>query len=51
MVLAVIASVVVFTYWAYYRVVYKKEKEAWAEIELVALLMMVFLGILWFVLL
>ena len=50
MVLAIIASVVVFTYWAYYRVVYKKQTNAWADIELVALLLVVFLIILWFVL-
>jgi hypothetical protein len=50
MILAIIASIVVFTYWAYYRVVYKQEKEAWSDIETVALLLVVFLVILWFIL-
>lgn len=50
MILAIIASIVVFTYWAYYRVVYKREKEAWTDIERVAILLVVFLIVLWFIL-
>jgi hypothetical protein len=50
MVPATIICVVLFTYWAYYRVVYKQDKEAWTEIEVVAGLLLVFLVILYFIL-
>lgn len=49
MILSIIASIVIFTYWAYYRVVYKQEKQAWADIERVALLLVVFLIMLYFI--
>ncbi|MDO1448958.1 hypothetical protein Q0590_21955 [Rhodocytophaga aerolata] len=50
MILAIIASIILFTYWAYYRVVYKQEKTAWADIERVAMLLVVFLVALYFIL-
>jgi hypothetical protein len=46
---AVLLSIIIFTYWAYYRVVYKKEKEAWSEIEVVAFLIVVFLLLLYWI--
>ncbi len=50
MLLAMLASIVLFTYWAYYRVVFKAEKTAWKEIELTAGLVIVFLIALYFIL-
>ncbi len=50
MLLAVLASIVLFTYWAYYRIVYKAEKTAWKEVELTAGLVIVFLVLLYFIL-
>lgn len=47
---ATVISIVLFTYWAYYRIVVKQEKSAWHEIEWVAALLAIFLLTLYFLL-